>query len=103
MEAMARGLPVAAFQVGRLPELLPEISRSALVAPTVSGRLIRSREAIRPKAHSERLCLSDLDLNENIEFAFPPSNLLSSTQRTSQVGCRRVCGHQISHFGTRSA
>jgi glycosyltransferase involved in cell wall biosynthesis len=33
MEAMARGLPLAAFQVGGLPDLLPEISRSALVAP----------------------------------------------------------------------
>jgi glycosyltransferase involved in cell wall biosynthesis len=44
MEAMARGLPVAAFQVGGLPDLLPEISRSALVAPgdaTGWARLLR--------------------------------------------------------------
>ena len=33
MEAMARGLPVAAFGVGGLPDLLPEVSRRALVPP----------------------------------------------------------------------
>ncbi|MBZ5622540.1 MAG: glycosyltransferase family 4 protein [Acidobacteriia bacterium] len=33
MEAMARGLPVAAFQVGGLPDLLPEVSRQALIPP----------------------------------------------------------------------
>jgi hypothetical protein len=31
MEAMARGLPVIAFRVGGLPDLLPEVSRQALV------------------------------------------------------------------------
>jgi serine/threonine protein kinase len=40
--------------------------------------------------------IGNLDLNENLEFAFPPSNLPSGTQRTSHVGCRRVCGLQIS-------
>jgi glycosyltransferase involved in cell wall biosynthesis len=33
MEAMARGRPVAAFQVGGLPDLLPKISREALIEP----------------------------------------------------------------------
>jgi glycosyltransferase involved in cell wall biosynthesis len=33
MEAMTRGLPVIAFQVGGLPDLLPDVSREALVAP----------------------------------------------------------------------
>ena len=33
MEAMARGLPVAAFRVGGLPDLLPEVSRQTLTQP----------------------------------------------------------------------
>jgi len=33
MEAMARGLPVAAFRVGGLPDLLPEVSRQTLTEP----------------------------------------------------------------------
>jgi len=33
MEAMARGLPVVAFRVGGLPDLLPEVSRRALASP----------------------------------------------------------------------
>src|SRR5260370_25880669 len=33
MEAMARGLPVVAFRVGGLPDLLPEVSRRALAEP----------------------------------------------------------------------
>jgi hypothetical protein len=33
MEAMARGLPVVAFRVGGLPDLLPEVSRLQLADP----------------------------------------------------------------------
>lgn len=33
MEAMARGLPVAAFHVGGLPDLLPQVCRQALTEP----------------------------------------------------------------------
>jgi len=43
MEAMARGLPVVAFRVGGLPDLIPEISRRALASPgdmdAFAGRL----------------------------------------------------------------
>ena len=44
MEAMARGLPVAAFRVGGLPDLLPEFSRRILAEP---GDLAGLRELLR--------------------------------------------------------
>jgi glycosyltransferase involved in cell wall biosynthesis len=44
MEAMARGLPVAAFHVGGLPDLLPEVSRQALAEP---GDVAGLAEALR--------------------------------------------------------
>ena len=37
MEAMARGLPVAAFRVGGLPDLLPEASQRVLAEPGDMG------------------------------------------------------------------
>ena len=44
MEAMARGLPVAAFHVGGLADLLPEISRQTLAEPGNAAGLV---EALR--------------------------------------------------------
>jgi glycosyltransferase involved in cell wall biosynthesis len=44
MEAMARGLPVAAFRVGGLPDLLPETSLEVITEP---GDLAGWRESLR--------------------------------------------------------
>lgn len=42
MEAMARGLPLVAFRVGALPDLLPESSRRVLAEPGDTSGLIRT-------------------------------------------------------------
>jgi hypothetical protein len=49
-------------------------------------RALASASAIVP--------MGNLDLNEKMEFAFRPSNLPSGAQRTSCVGCCRICGLQ---------
>lgn len=56
MEAMARGLPVAAFQVGGLPELLPKVSREALTEPgNAAGWVEALRRLIVASDERERL------------------------------------------------
>ena len=56
MEAMARGLPVAAFQVGGLPDLLPKVSREALTEPgNAAGWVEALRRLIVDRDERQRL------------------------------------------------
>jgi hypothetical protein len=52
--------------------------------------------ALCPAASAITVPIGNLDLNENMEFASPPSSVPSGTQRTLRIGCCRVCGLQIS-------
>ncbi len=54
MEAMARGLPVAAFQVGGLPDLLPEVCRQALIRPGDSAGWVQSLRRLLVSADDRR-------------------------------------------------
>ena len=54
MEAMARGLPVAAFQVGGLPDLLPEVCRQALIPPGDSTGWVQSLRRLLASADDRR-------------------------------------------------
>jgi glycosyltransferase involved in cell wall biosynthesis len=68
MEAMARGLPVAAFAVGGLPDLLPEVSRRALVPPgDTAGWLQTLRRLLENAGDRRRLG----DANRQASGAFP--------------------------------
>ena len=68
MEAMARGLPVAAFALGGLPDLLPEVSRRALVPPgDTAGWLQTLRRLLENAGDRRRLG----DANRQASGAFP--------------------------------
>ena len=54
MEAMARGLPVAAFQVGGLPDLLPEVCRQALIPAGDSAGWVQSLRRLLASADDRR-------------------------------------------------
>jgi hypothetical protein len=62
MEAMARGLPVVAFRVGGLPDLLPEISKRRLAEPGDMDVFVRTlRSLIEDAADRSHLGAANLD------------------------------------------
>jgi glycosyltransferase involved in cell wall biosynthesis len=67
MEAMARGLPVAAFQVGGLPDLLPKISRDALAKPGDADGLTGTVRRLI-EARDERRRLGDANRSASSRF-----------------------------------
>jgi predicted nucleic acid-binding protein len=59
--------------------------------------LLYTRALIPPAVFDElTVPIGNIELNENMEFASPPSTLPSSAQRTSHVSHRRVGCFQIS-------
>lgn len=56
MEAMARGLPLVAFRVGALPDLLPEPSRRMLAEPGDTSGLVRALNLFLTDSESRHSC-----------------------------------------------
>jgi glycosyltransferase involved in cell wall biosynthesis len=67
MEAMARGLPILAFEVGGLPDLLPEISRQALVPPGDVAGWVQTLRRLLASPHDRRR-LGEANLQASTSF-----------------------------------